>query len=264
MTFIKFSEEGYTMVIQDMILVVFVGIAAGFLNTVAGGGSLLTMPILIFLGLPSAVANGTNRIAIMVQNIVAVTNFKKKGYFDWKLGVVLAIPALIGAIIGSNIAISLPDDIFNKILAVVMIIVLILIIWNPQSKLKAIKKSLNTKQRVIAAIVFFFVGIYGGLVQAGVGFIIIASLTVITGFSLVKINSIKVFVVCFYTLSSLLVFIINGKVDWVLGLSLAVGNGMGAFLGSNFSIAKGDKWIKVIVVIAVVTMSLKLFGIINL
>jgi len=86
------------MDILHIALIIAVGIAAGFLNTVAGEGSLITMPVLIFLGLPSAVANGTNRIALMAQNIVAVTNFRKKGFFDWKLSIMLAIPAAIPAL----------------------------------------------------------------------------------------------------------------------------------------------------------------------
>ncbi|HBR07321.1 MAG TPA: integrase, partial [Clostridiales bacterium] len=100
----------------EIFLVIVVGTAAGFLNTVAGGGSLITMPLLIFLGLPSAAANGTNRIALMVQNVVAIANFRSKGYFDWKLGLILAVPAAVGAVAGSKIALSLPDDIFNKVL----------------------------------------------------------------------------------------------------------------------------------------------------
>ncbi|RKD33453.1 sulfite exporter TauE/SafE family protein [Thermohalobacter berrensis] len=252
------------MSVKYTLLVIAVGTIAGFLNTVAGGGSLFTMPVLIFLGLPSAVANGTNRIAIMIQNIIAITNFKNKGYFDWKLSVTLALPAVLGAIVGSNIAISLPDDIFNKILAVVMIIILGLILWNPKKRLKSRDLELNNRRKIIGAIVFFFVGIYGGLIQAGVGFIIIASLTLITGFSLVRINSMKVLIVAIYMIISLLIFIINGKVNWLYGLSLAIGNGLGAFIGSNLSVKKGDKWIKVILTISILLMSAKLLGIFRL
>ncbi|HPE15914.1 MAG TPA: sulfite exporter TauE/SafE family protein [Oscillospiraceae bacterium] len=245
-------------------LSIAVGVAAGFLNVVAGGGSLIAMPVLIFLGLPSAVANGTNRVALMAQNTVAVMNFRRKGYFDWKLGLTLAVPAAIGSMVGSSIAVSLPDEIFNKVLAVVMVVVLILTIWNPQKKLKGNKETLTGRDKVIGAIVFFCVGVYGGFIQAGVGFIIIAALTLLTGYSLVKVNSLKVFVIAIYTISSLIVFIVNGKVNWIIGLSLAVGNSLGAYLGSNFAVNKGDKWIKVILVIAVVAMSLKLLGVFSL
>ncbi len=252
------------MSILDILLILIAGTVAGFQNTVAGGGSLITMPVLIFMGLPSAVANGTNRIALMVQNIVAITKFKKEGYFNWKLSLTLALPAVVGAIVGSQIAISLPDEIFNKLLAAVMIIVLGLIIWNPKKKLKSEEKNITKKHKIIGSIVFFFVGIYGGLIQAGVGFIIIVSLTLITGFSLVRINSMKMMIVAIYMVSSIIIFLINGKINWLYGLTLAVGNSLGAYLGSVFSVKKGDKWIKVILVVVIVIMSLKLFGIVKI
>lgn len=252
------------MNVWHLVLIAAVGAMAGFLNTVAGGGSLVTMPMLIFLGLPSAMANGTNRVAIMAQNIVAAANFRRKGYFDWKLGLTLAIPAAVGAIVGSNIAVSISDAVFNKVLAVVMIIVLILTLWNPQKKLKGQKETLTLKDKVIGVIVFFGVGVYGGFIQAGVGFIIIASLTLLTGYSLVMVNSLKVFVVAAYMIFSLVVFIINGKVNWLYGITLAAGNSFGAYLGSTFSVKKGDKWIKVILTAAIITMSLKLFGILKI
>lgn len=243
------------MNILQIILILVAGTAAGFINTLAGGGSLITLPVLIFSGLPSAVANGTNRIALMIQNIIAVSSFKNKGFFNYKLGLMLGIPAVLGSILGSRLAISLPDTVFNKILAVAMIIMLALILWNPTKKFSVVKENLSKKRKTIAIIAFFFVGIYGGFIQAGVGLIIITTLTLITGLSLVKINSIKVFVVGIYMISSLLVFIISGNVNWLLGLILAAGNGFGAWLGSTVAVNKGDKWIKVVLVFAVILMA---------
>lgn len=241
-----------------ILIILVAGTAAGFINTLAGGGSLLTLPALIFAGLPSAVANGTNRIAIMIQNIIAISNFKNKGYSNFRLGLMLAIPAIIGSLIGARLAISLPDNIFNNILAIAMLVMLVLILWNPTRKFSKIEENLSRNRKIGAVITFFFVGIYGGFIQAGVGLIIITALTLITGLSLVKINSIKVFVVGVYMVSSLLVFIFSGNVDWLYGLILAVGNGFGAYLGSTFAVEKGDKWIRVVLVIAVVIMAVNL------
>lgn len=251
------------MTITNIILIFLTGIVAGFLNTLGGGGSLLTLPMFIFLGLPAAVANGSNRIALTVQNTIAVLNFKRKGYFDLKLSLLLGIPAVIGSIVGANLAISVPDEIFNKILAVVMLIVLFLIIRKPVQKNsdeESINANLDSSRYVPAALTFFCIGIYGGFVQAGVGFIIIAALSVLSDMSLVKINSIKVFVVLFYMLSALVVFIWNGKINWMLGFTLACGNGLGGWLGSSFAVAKGDKWIRPILITVVSIMSLKLLG----
>lgn len=250
------------MPFEHVLLILLVGIIAGFISVLAGGGSLLTMPMLIFLGLPSATANGTNRIALVVQNIVAIINFKHKGYFDWKLSLMLAFPAVIGSIIGANLAISLPDQIFNKILGIVMLIVLAFTLFKPLKNNNFIsKKELNLKIKLEAILVFFFVGIYGGFIQAGIGFIIIATLAFITSISLVKINSIKVFVIACYMISSLFIFIINGQVNWLLGIILAIGNGIGGWLGSNFAVAKGDKGIRFFLFITVILMAAKLMGI---
>src|SRR3989339_1941116 len=108
-----------------------VGVVAGVINTLAGGGSLITLPVLIFLGLPATVANGTNRLAITVQRVLAVTGFKRKGVSDFKSSLLMSLPALIGAGIGTQLAVDVSDILFKSILAGVMILVLALILWNP-------------------------------------------------------------------------------------------------------------------------------------
>jgi uncharacterized membrane protein YfcA len=147
-----------------------------------------------------------------------------------------------------------------------MIIVLILILTRPEKKfIKELdSENLSTLRLIIAMIAFFGVGLYGGFIQAGVGFIIIVALTLITGMSLVKVNSLKVFIILIYTIASLLVFFLNGKVDFILGFTLAIGNAIGAYLGSNFAVSKGDKWIRAFLIIAILSMSAKLLGVFEL
>jgi len=245
-----------------VLLILVTGVLAGIINVFAGGGSLLTLPVLIFMGLPSATANGTNRVAIEVQNIIAVLGFRSKGVSNFKLSIQFAIPALVGAIVGARIAVDLPDKLFNQILAGVMILALGLILWNPTRRLKHTDIEMTPTRRVVATFAFFLVGIYGGFIQAGVGFILIATLVLVTGLDLVRTNSHKVFIIAVYTLSALATFALNGKVDWVLGLVLAIGNGTGGWLGSRFQVAKGEKWVRIVLIIAVLTMAVRLSGII--
>ncbi len=243
-------------------LILITGMIAGFLNTLGGGGSLLTMPMLIFLGLPAAEANGTNRIAIFIQNIVGVINFRRKGFFYPKMGLLLGIPAILGSIFGARVAITISGELFEKILGVVMIIVLIIILTRPEKRfIKEIdSENWSIIRLIIAILAFLGIGFYGGFMQAGVGFIIIVALTLITGMSLVKVNSLKVFIILIYTISSLLVFIINGKINFLLGSTLAIGNAIGAYAGSNFAVSKGDKWIRIFLIITIVAMSAHLWG----
>jgi len=234
------------------------GILAGFINTLAGGGSLLTLPILIFLGLPTAVANGTNRIAIVAQCAFAVAGFKKKGVSNFKLSLLLSTPAIIGAIIGAYFAVDISDVLFRRVLAVIMLLVLGLILWNPRQDSSGSSNSLGRRQLITAMTVFFFIGIYGGFIQVGVGFIIIAALTTITKFNLVVTNSHKVFIAGIYTIFALIVFAFNGKVCWKIGLCLAAGMGLGGWIGSHWAVKKGERWIRVVLAICVVAMVIKL------
>ncbi|MFN2339797.1 MAG: sulfite exporter TauE/SafE family protein [Halanaerobium sp.] len=247
------------MSLTKILLILAAGVSAGFINTMAGGGSLITLPLLIFLGLPAAVANGTNRVALLVENLTAVINFRDKGYFDYKFALLLAGPAVIGSLIGAQIAISISEQLFNQILAVIMFIMLILILWNPAKNIKISKGNRDQKRKLISSFVFFLIGIYGGFMQAGVGIIIIAALSLLTGFSLVKINSLKVFIVAFYILSSLSIFIFNGKINWGIALLLALGNGTGSWLASTLAVEKGEKLVKAILTIVVIIMALYLF-----
>jgi len=241
------------------VLLLFVtGIAAGFLNTVAFGGSLLALPVLIFLGLPTAVANGTNRIAIFCQNFSAIVGFRRKGVSDFGYSILLAIPAVIGAAIGATIAVDIRDAVFNLILAAVMITMLVLTLINPTERLKDRMESNDTRSKIISMVVFFFIGIYGGFIQAGVGLLVITALRLLTGIDLVRTNAMKVFVIFFYTVVALGIFIIKDKVNWYLGPTLAIGNACGAGLGSDWAVEKGDKWIKVVLIVAVVAFAIRL------
>ncbi len=241
-----------------VVLLFGTGIAAGFLNTVAFGGSLLALPMLIFLGLESAVANGTNRVAIFFQNFSAIMGFRRKGVSDFSYSIVLAVPAVIGAVIGATIAVDIKDSVFNLILAVVMIVMLVLTLLNPTERLKDRIESGGKHSKIIPIVVFFFIGIYGGFIQAGVGLLIITALRLLTGMDLVRTNAIKVFVIFFYTVVALGIFIMEGKVNWYLGPTLAVGNACGAWLGSHWAVEKGDKWIKVMLIVAVIAFAIRL------
>ncbi|MBD3242098.1 MAG: TSUP family transporter [Chitinivibrionales bacterium] len=237
------------------------GLIAGFINVVAGGGSLITLPALIFYGLPPTVANGTNRIAILLQNVTSIHRFRQKGYWDPALGLKLAVPATAGAIVGSRIAVDIPEQLFRIILSVVMVLVLVLMLFRPKRKAEETEERPLTPGRQAALVAAFFgVGLYGGFIQAGVGFIIMTALSLLTGATLVRINSLKVFLVAFYTVWALIVFVVNGKVAVAAGLVLAAGNSIGAWLSTTLSVSKGDRLIRVLFVVAVVAMTIKVSG----
>jgi uncharacterized protein len=238
-------------------LLFVVGLIAGILNVLAGGGSLLTLPLLIFMGLPSAVANGSNRIAIFCQNIFAIHGFRKRGVMPLELALLCTPPALIGSWFGAQLAVSLDDQLFNRLLALIMIGVLIFTAVDPMQRFRREEMIFGFGRKLLLVCSFFLVGIYGGFVQAGVGFLIIAAL-LLHGLDLVRINAIKVFVIFAYTFIALGVFIAHGQIDYSLGLALAAGNSCGGMVGPRLAVAKGHDWIKKVVSLTVLVFALKL------
>jgi uncharacterized protein len=251
----------------DVIIILVIGFFAGVINVMAGGGSLLTMPLLIFMGLDSVVANGTNRVAILFQNISSIHGFRSKGVRVGSYGVYLGISALLGAILGAGFAIEIDSALFNKVLAVVMVLVVIMTIINPalkthkdsNGKIINLIEKLDSKSKFWGIVAMFFVGIYGGFIQAGSGLFIMAALTFINHFTLLKANAAKAVITLVYTLSALGVFIFSDNIDWGYGLTLAVGMSVGAWLASRWSSGSGEKYIKYFMIVAVIAMSIKLW-----
>lgn len=240
-------------------LLVVVGFVVGFINTVAGGASLISLPVLIFLGLPPAVANGTNRVAIVLQTATAVAGFRSKGVSTFPFNVYLGISALLGSLIGASIAVDIKGETFNRILAIIMVAVVVLIVFKPRINVAELQERITGKYLWMGCVAFFFVGIYGGFINAGIGFVIILFLHYVNRMNLVRVNATKVAVVFIYTLAALAVFIWNDKVIWQVGLVLAVGNMLGAWFSSRISVKKGDGFIKIFLVVMVLAMAVRLW-----
>lgn len=244
----------------NYVLIIAVGFVSGFLNTVAGGGSLISLPVLIFMGLPGSIANATNRVAILSQNIFAVGGFNSKGIqLPMPYSLYLGLASLVGGFIGASLAVDIRDTLFNRILAVIMILVVVSMFL--EKKIIPGKKAeqLSAKHQLLGIFAFLLLGIYGGFIQAGIGFLVIAALTHINHFNLVKTNYVKVFAAIVYTGVSIVVFAAEGKIHWTIGLVLAIGQGFGGWYASRWSVEKGDRWIRRVMVVAVLILAVKLW-----
>jgi uncharacterized membrane protein YfcA len=241
----------------DFLILFGVGIAAGVINVMAGGGSSLTLPALIFLGLDSAAANGTNRVGILIQSLFATLSFRKEKISGLNLSLGLAALTIPGAILGALIAVRISDKWFEIILGLIMIGVIISMLL-PQAK-QDITTTEGKKTWLIYPIMFA-VGFYGGFVQVGVGFLIMAALYHLLRMNLVYVNMHKVFITLIFTIPALLIFIWTDNVDWLLGLSLALGNGLGGWWAARISVKGGEKIIRYVMIVAIFIISLKLFG----
>lgn len=237
-----------------------VGAVTGTLNVLAGGGSFITLPVMIFLGLPPTVANGTNRVAILVQNLGAVWGFSRHGLVDRRWLVAGALPALVGAVLGTLAAVVMGEQAFRRVLAVIMVVMSLWALWDPLRG-RQVGHSLRNGGRlwrVGLAAAFFLVGLYAGFVQAGVGFLILA-VAAFGGLNLVIGNALKVFVLLAVTPISLFIFAVSGKVEWDTGAALAAGSLLGALLGVHLTIRKGHQWIKRLVTVVIIVFAVRLW-----
>tara|TARA_B100000809_G_scaffold177312_1_gene174827 strand:- start:1292 stop:2065 length:774 start_codon:yes stop_codon:yes gene_type:complete len=247
--------------INSILILVGIGLFAGVVNTLAGGGSLVTLPVLIlFLGLDEATANGTNRLMVIVAAIVASYGYKSKGVSTHPYGLYFGIAATFGAIIGAKIAIDIDGDTFKRFLAIIMVSVGLIIVFRSKSIASLdLPERLSGKYLVAALIGFFFIGIYGGFLQAGVGIVIMLLLTQVSRLSLIKTNSVKAFSVFFYSIAAVAIFALDGKIIWMVGLWMVLGSIAGAWLSSRWSVDKGDKVIRITLLIMVTYMAIKLW-----
>jgi len=241
----------------DVLILFGVGLIAGVINVMAGGGSSLTLPALIFLGLDSATANGTNRVGILIQSLFATLSFRKEKISGLNLSLRLAALTIPGAILGALIAVRISDKWFEIILGIVMIGVIISMLI-PQ--FKNLVTTTEGKKTWLIYPIMFAIGFYGGFVQVGVGLLIMAALYHLLKINLVFVNMHKVFITLIFTIPALLIFIWTDNVDWLLGLVLAVGNGLGGWWAARISVKGGEKVIRYVMIVAIFIIALKLLG----
>lgn len=232
------------------------GLVAGIINAMAGGGSLLTVPLLVFAGVPGNTANGSNRVGVLANAFSSASTFRRLGVEGLSgIGRILG-PAVVGSLIGSIVVSQLADDTFERVFGFVMIPVLVLSLRRPDVDAMA-----NRPQwpHWLTTVVFFGIGLYGGAFQAGVGLMMIVALSR-AGVDLVVANNIKSIITFVFTVFALPVFIINGDVDWPPALVLAAGLAAGGYIGARITVAGGEKVVRPVLIGAVIVFAGRLLG----
>ncbi len=240
------------------------GFIAGFINTLAGSGSLVTLPLLIFLGLPANVANGTNRVGVLLQNVVAVGSFHGQKVLDWRRGLLLSIPAIVGSVVGAQIAVNLDETMMRRTIGALMVAMLVVILVRPRRWLEGRPELADKPLGWLQLLIFFGIGIYGGFIQAGVGIFLLAGLVLSAGFDLVRANAVKVLIVLMFTISALAVFLLNGQVVWGIGLILAIGQMLGAWVAARMAVKRGAVFVRWLLIAVVAVSAAQLLGLFDL
>lgn len=231
------------------------GFVAGYINTIAGSGSLLTLPALMFTGLPATIANGTNRLAILLQGLVASWGFYKKGKLSLPEGVKLSIPSVVGSLIGAFLATGLTDSLMEKIIGFLLVVMGFILFFNPKPENK-----LNFKHPVFSKlvewVVFVGIGFYGGFIQAGVGFFLLGGLTLISGKDLLIANALKSLIVTIFTIGALAIFVWHRQVSLLPGLVLSVGSMAGAWVSTQAALRWGVDYIRYVLLFVILAVGI--------
>lgn len=243
------------------LILVISGIIVGAINTLAGGGSVVTVTMFTALGLPITIANGTNRIAVFLQNFTATITFLRKGVFNLKHGLLLSVPVIVGNIAGSLVATHINDSVFKICFGVILVIILLYLIFDSRIK---IKEGHNLDIKPWHYLLFLGIGFYGGYIYIGIGYLILAITLWAMRMDIMTANAIKNFVIFVATPFSLAVFIINGQIDYLFGIPHGVGNIIGSFLASHYAAHLGKGFIKAFTLIIVLICFADLVGLISL
>lgn len=244
--------------------VIAAGIFAGFVNTLAGGGSLITLPLLMFLGLPANIANGTNRIGVFIQSLVSSVSFRRQNIFTVRESLWMSVPSIVGALLGALIAVKINERVMELLIAGLLIFMFFVILYKPEQWVRDQAHSATMQRRWWVPLLFFFIGMYGGFIQAGVGFFLLAALVLGTGMGLTRANAHKALMVAVMTAISLVVFIFSNQIYYLYGIILAVGQGAGAWLGSKVAVSWGPKVVRVILLVSIMVSAIELTGLYDL
>ncbi len=268
------------------LLAILAGIVAGIINTLAGSGSAVTLPMLVFLGLDAGAANATNRIGVIIQNVVGITTFARSGRMQLRggategqkaesildadslrFGLWLSAAGMPGALVGAYVATLLDRDAMNLAIGGMLIVVLVTIFFNPTKWLRERSEVRRERPELFVLVLFFAIGIYGGFIQAGVGVFLVTALVLGVGYTIVHANAVKLIFVLALNIVAFIVFILSPlQIDWGIGALMAVGQSIGAWAAVRFAVTVKDanRWVRYLLIVVVIYSILRFFGLLDL
>ena len=268
------------------LLAILAGIVAGIINTLAGSGSAVTLPMLVFLGLDAGAANATNRIGVIIQNIVGIATFARSGRMQLRggatakqqaenildadslrFGLWLSLAGMPGAIVGAYVATLLDKDAMNVAIGGMLIVVLVTIFFNPTKWLRERSEVRKERPELLVLVIFFSIGIYGGFIQAGVGVFLVTALVLGVGYTIVHANAVKLIFVLALNIVAFIVFILSPlEINWGIGALMAVGQSIGAWAAVRFAVTVKDanRWVRYLLIVVVIYSILRFFGLLDL
>ena len=230
---------------QGLAILATAGVLATIVNVLAGGGGMIVLPALMALGLPADVANGTYRLGVVTQSIAGTAALSRAGKLETTSIVPILIPTISGAVVGALLATWIPRELLKPIMLATMIIMAALIAFRKQTLIPEDGPPLRPREAPRSFVGLFFAGVYGGFIQAGVGFLLLGVLVGTLRHDLVSGNALKLVVTLAFGIVALGIFVWAGLVSWTPAIVLAVASIVGARLGVKLMLkvpATGLRW----------------------
>jgi len=247
-----------------IIIAVIGGFLAGVVNTLAGNGSAITLSIMTeIMGLPANVANGTNRVGVLMQSWSSSYSFLKYKKVDLAKAKWSILSAFIGAITGVIVAINVSNEAFQTVFRYLLVVMFFVILIKPKRWLKELNDL--PIEHPLAIPMFFLLGFYGGFIQMGMGIVFLVVTVLILKYNLISANALKTVIVAVYTCIAVLMFHYNGLIDWKVGLTIGVGQALGGFLTAEFAskYPSAQYWAYGLLIVMVLLAILSTFGILE-
>jgi len=236
------------------------GVAAGFVNTIAGGGGLLTLGALLLMGIPADVANGTNRVSVAAQSIAGVRGFHRRSALDTPAILPILAPTISGSLIGASVASFLPAFVLKSLLLSTMIGMALLLMLQPAIMTPPPEtEPVRLRESPRGWVALFGAGLYGGFIQAGVGLLLLTALVGVLRYDLLRGNALKLVCTTIFGAVALSVFALRGQVLWLPGAIITVGTLIGVRLSINWAMKAKTKNLRIVLLIGVIATCVAAF-----
>lgn len=247
---------------MGLYLIMIIGSAlAGFIGTLAGLASVLTLYLLIdVVQLDPTLANGTNRIGVLAMALMALPTFYKKGHLDLNKSWPIIMAIFIGSLGGFWVAIIIDNHSFKEVFRYLLLVMLLVVLYDPKKWVRQTEYS-HQMNLWIGIPVFLVMGFYAGFIQLGIGVFLVIFLALVGKYSLVDANGIKLAAFALYTTVGICIFAYNDRIDWEIGGMMAFGQGIGAYIAARFATTypNSNGFVRYLLIIMLVVAIIKMF-----
>lgn len=244
-----------TLAPTDVALLVLAALGAGFVDAVAGGGGLLTLPALLAVHLPPQMALGTNKGQATFGAITSAVSFWRRGAVDRKRAPRAFLGGLLGAIAGASLLLRMRPEPLRPVIIALLVAAAVFVAARPRVASAGI--AVRWRPWALAAMTFAL-GMYDGFFGPGVGTMLIVAFTIVYGESITSASANAKVVNLASNLASLAIFASSGRVIWSVALPMAAANTVGAWLGAKMVLRHGDRYVRVMLFLVVGALVIKL------